>query len=221
MRAVALIGRPADVALVRAATAIGDTVALTARDEETARPLLAAARAAGAKRLVRVWDPALETTDYLGLAYALAAAVRASGELATTTVILAGDRGRCVIGPAVAERLSIPLLGRALGVELRDGKVVARRCGRDVVRSYSATPPALVCLTLDGSAGTAAAPGDVDDVESWTLSKVGLSAAELSYRKHFAPTPALAPTPEARRFDSIESLLERLRAEGLVRGGEG
>lgn len=224
MRVVALVGRPADLALVHAGAAVGETVALTARADETAGPLLAAARAAGAQRLVRVWDPALETTDYLGLAYALAAAVRGLGEPPTPTLILAGDRGRCVIGPAVAERLSVPLLGRALGVELRDGKIVARRCARDVVRTYAAPPPALVCLALDGdsTAGAAREPaGAGDDVERWTLSKVGLSAAELSYRKHFALHAATAPTPTARRFDSVEALAARLRAEGLLRGEPG
>lgn len=225
MRVVALLGRATDLALVRAGVAVGETVALTARGDEAARPLLAAARAAGARRLVRVWDPALDTTDYLGIAYALAAAVRAIGEpAASPTLILAGDRGRGVVGPAVAERLGIPLLGRAVSVELREHKVVARRRGRDVLRSYAASPPALVCLTLAGEDETLSKSGtdlNVDSVENWTLSKVGLSAAELSYRKRFAPKPAMAPTPRARRFDSVEALAARLRAEGLVRGGNG
>jgi hypothetical protein len=246
VRVVALIGRAPDLALVRAGVAVGETVALTARGDEVARPLLAAARTAGAKRLVSVWDPALDTTDYLGIAYALAAAIRAIGEpAATATLILAGDRGRAVVGPAVAERLSLPLLGRAISVELREQKIVARRRGRDLVRTYAAAPPALVCLASDGD-GVAPVGGDrrgersepkslprdsaegdagvdrsLDAIENWTLSRVGLSAAELSYRKRFAPRPALAPTPRPHRFDTVEALAARLRADGLLRGGRG
>jgi len=97
---------------------------------------------------------------------------------------------------------------------------VAKRRGRDVVRSYAAALPALVCLVVDGDAN-AATSGDAGEVESWTLSKVGLSAAELSYRKHFATRPAKGPTPKPRKLDSVATLATQLRAEGLLRGMRG
>jgi len=49
-----------------------------------------------------------------------------------------------------------------------------------------------------------------------TLSKVGLSAAELSYRKHFATKAAKGPTPKPRKFPDAAALAAQLRAEGLV-----
>src|SRR5262249_2272519 len=107
-RAVALVRRAADVALVRAAGGLDPTAEVTAiavGPEAEVTPVLTAAGAAGARQLVRLWDPGLETTDYLGVAYTLAAAVKALGDpVATPTVLLAGDRGRGVVGPAVAER---------------------------------------------------------------------------------------------------------------------
>ena len=60
--------RPADAALVAAVKPLGDVVALCLASESEAQPVLAAARAAGAARLVRLWDPSLQTTDYLGIA---------------------------------------------------------------------------------------------------------------------------------------------------------
>ncbi|MGZ3408620.1 MAG: hypothetical protein ACXVAN_19350 [Polyangia bacterium] len=221
MRAIVLVKRAVDVALVRAARSLGgETIAIAVGAEADALPVLAAARAAGATRLVRLWDPGLETTDYLGVSYTLAAAVRAIGDpTATPTAIVAGDRGRGVVGPAVAERLGVPLLGQILTIEANEGKLVAKRRGRDVVRSYAAAPPALVCLLLDGEA-TQANAADAGDVDSWTLSKVGLSAAELSYRKHFATRPAKGPTPKPRKFADVAALAAQLRAEGLLRGAK-
>ncbi len=218
-RAIVLVRRAADVALVHAAAALGETTAIAVGAERDALPVLAGARAAGAARLVRLWDPGLETTDYLGVAYTLAAAIRALGDpTATPTAILAGDRGRGAVGPAVAERLGVPLLGQVLAVEIREGKLVARRRARDVVRSYAAALPALVCMIVDGDAPRSA--GDAGEVESWTLSKVGLSAAELSYRKHFATHPAKGPTPKPRRLPDVGALAGQLRAEGLIGGAK-
>ena len=227
MRVVVLVRRPADASLVAAVKGIGEVAALCVGPEAEARPALAAARAAGAKRLVRVWEPALETTDYLGIAYALAAAVRAIGDpAAAPMLIVAGDRGRGVVGPAVAERLGVPLIGQVLGVEVRDGKIVAKRRGRDVVRSYGAAPPALVSMIVDaaaayavGDAGEPRERSEPIEMESWALTKVGLSGAELSYRKHFRPQPVKGPVPSPRRFADAAALAARLRADGLVRGG--
>ena len=227
MRAIVLAKRAADVALVSAAAALGETTAIAVGSEADVMAVLAGARAAGATRLVRLWDPGLETTDYLGVAYTLAAAIRALGDPAESpTAILAGDRGRGVVGPAVAERLGIPLLGQVLSLALDGDKLVAKRRGRERVRSYAAALPALVCVLVDDgeSAPAAAQASEAGEVESWTLSKVGLSAAELSYRKHFASKPAKGPTPKPRRFDDVRALAAQLRAEGLVggerRGGE-
>src|SRR6185312_8100286 len=128
MRAIVLAKRPADVALVSAAAALGETTAIAVGSEADVLAVLAGARAAGATRLVRLWDPGLETTDYLDVAYTLAAAIRAIGDPALSpTAILAGDRGRGVVGPAVAERLGIPLLGQVLSLSLADDKLVAKR----------------------------------------------------------------------------------------------
>jgi electron transfer flavoprotein alpha/beta subunit len=221
MRVVALVHRLADICLVRAALALGETVVISVApldDERTT--LLAAARAAGAGRAVQLWDAALAETDYLGLAHTLAATVRlAFGDLAAApTVVLCGDRGRGCIGATVAERLGIAHLGQVLSAEERDGRLVARRRLRNLVRLYAATPPALLCLVTDVDA--AAAPHEVrltrDAIETWSLDQVGIDGNELLHRRAMCPTPAFGPAAQARPFADAETLAARLRADGLI-----
>jgi electron transfer flavoprotein beta subunit len=220
MRSLALVRRAADLALVRAGATLGECRALALLPPDEARPLLQAARHAGAVQAIHMWDAALESVDYLGVATALAAIVRATARDLAATAILAGDRGRSAVGPALAERLQLPLLAQVIGVE-RDGeRLLARRRFRGVLKLYAVTPPAVVCLLLDEAASTPA-PGESKaepkpEVESWTLERVGLTAAELIYRRRFLPHLSPGPEHKPRRLKDVRALLERLRADGLV-----
>jgi hypothetical protein len=50
-----------------------------------------------------------------------------------------------------------------------------------------------------------------------TLADVGISPAEVRWRKRFAPRPApAAPAPRPRVFNAPAELAERLVADGLV-----
>jgi electron transfer flavoprotein beta subunit len=221
MRAVALLRRAADLALVRAGVELGACTAIAVAPEAEARPLLAAARAAGATRALHLWDAALDGNDYLATATVLAAMVRtAAGDAALpATIVLAGDRGRGAVGPALAERMQLPLLGQVLGVA-RDGKrVTARRRFRGVVKLYAAELPAVVCLLLDDEATLPTAPPA--EIESWTLARAGLTAAELTYRKRFSPHPSPGPQRQPRQLADARALAERLRADGLLPPTEG
>jgi electron transfer flavoprotein alpha/beta subunit len=220
LRIIALVRGAADVALVRAGAALGEVVALAASpDGGAARALLAAARKAGARRLVRLWDPALDNADYLGLAWALAAATRAVADAtaaAAPALLLAGDRGRGAVGPAVAERLGIPSLGQVRGVEARGDRVVARQAGRDRVRLLAAKPPLLLCLAVDEAPELPPLDEPGEDIEHWTLAKVGVNPAELGFRRRFLPTPMPGPTATPRRLPDVVTLATRLRADGVL-----
>jgi electron transfer flavoprotein beta subunit len=216
MRAIALVHRAADLALVRAAASLGSCTAVAVAPDVEAQPLLSAARAAGAARVVQLWDGALEGNDYLAVATALAATVRSvAGDAALpATLILAGDRGRGAVGPALAERMQLPLLGQVLAIE-RDGKrVMARRRFRTVIKLYAAELPAVVCLLVDEN--TPLPPAPPLELEPWGLARVGLTAAELTYRKRFLPHPSPGPEKVARRLPDARALAERLRADGLL-----
>lgn len=225
MRTVALVHRRADLPLVKLAAQLGDTtVVAVAPPGDATEELLAQARADGAVRTIRIWDDAMEATDYLGVAYALSATIRAvMGDLGTPPVlVLCGDGGRGAVGPAVAERLSLPHLGEVVGVQAMEGRIVAKRRSGPVVRLYAGRPPLVLCVAqapadaaAPEAAGWTAAAGST---EVWTLGQAGLTAAELSYRKRFRPHPSPGPSPSPRVFADVAALVERLRADGLLTG---
>ena len=182
-----------------AAAALGCEAVAVAVGAEARRAAGARGRARrGATRLCACGIPASRRPTISASPTRWRPRLRAIGDpTSSPTVLVAGDRGRGVVGPAVAERLGVPLLGQVIAISLDDGKLVAKRRGRDVVRSYAAALPALVCLIVDGRAQAPRPAASAGEVESWTLSKVGLSAAELSYRKHFASEAGQGADAEA------------------------
>lgn len=219
MRACALVHRKEDLALVPHAAAIGETLVVAAAPAgEPADRLFGAARALGAGRLVRVWDESLEATDYLGVAYTLAATVRAAlGDLTEAgAVILCGDAGHGAVGPAVAERLGLPHLGGVIGLSVDGGRVVVRRREGAVAKLYAAAAPMVLCMRQ------AAPPPEqtaTAEPEVWAIGRAGLTAAELLPRRRFRAQPAPGPEASPRRFDDAAALARRLRDDGLVPGG--
>jgi electron transfer flavoprotein alpha/beta subunit len=222
-RAVVLAHHTGELHVIRLAVSLGETTVVAVMPPgEKADELFNQARDAGVTRCVRLWDDSLSSTDYLGVAYTLAATVRAvAGDLhAKPTVVLCGDRGRGAVGPAVAERLAVPHLGDVVGATITDGKLVVRRRSGLRVRMYAGKTPAVLCVAGESrpqvapeAAGWTAA---VAETEEWTLGKAGLSPAELGYRRRFKPHPSSGPTSAPRVFADAASLAARLRADGLI-----
>jgi len=234
MRALVLLAGREDLPLVPVGVSLGETTVLSLLpDTPEHEQILADARGLGAVRCVRLWDDSLSTTDFLGLGYTLAAAIKkAMGDLSEPpTVILSGDRGRGAVGPTVADRLQLPHLGDVLSVSVLDDRVVAkRRAQREgVVRLYAAKPPMVLQIrapaeikpaqtSSDEAAGWMEALG----TEAWTLADVGITPSELAYRRRFRPRTVAElgnrtpPISRPRIFASAAELLVRLQADGLV-----
>lgn len=225
--AIALIdGRDAPV--LELALKLGETTALAVGPPDLDQPL-ADALAAGAVRAVRLWEAALEDVDYLGVALGLAAVTQ---KLAATTgqVLVSGDRGRAAVGPAVAERLGMPHLCNVVDAAADGDRLKVRRRGDGVLRLYAAVPPIVLCAVLavdsspkarlaGGKARAArgkARPPALPEVEVWSLAQAGLTAGQVSYRRHFRAQPEPGPTQAPRLFGSAEELARRLRADGLL-----
>lgn len=103
------------------------------------------AMAMGADRGVHIDDPALNTADSLGVARALAAAVKAEG----IEVLFAGARAidddMQAVGPMVAEINGWAAVQIAGGVEIAGGKAtVKRKVGGGSIEVVEATLPAVI-----------------------------------------------------------------------------
>jgi electron transfer flavoprotein beta subunit len=210
MQVVALIHHSRDLVAARLAKRLGEVTAVAVAPEEP--QVLSALSATGAERTLRLWDEALEGVDYLGTALALAGAVRALGKV---QVVVCADGGTAAVGPAVAERLGWPHLGRVVDAAVENGRLVAKRRIGNSMRKLAAAPPAVLCVSEEPMGPLTAAAGDLK-LETWSLADAALTAAELTYRRSFRPQPAEGPTGEARRFANIDELVARLRADGLV-----
>jgi electron transfer flavoprotein alpha/beta subunit len=204
MRVLALVRRGRGL---QTALALGDTcaVALCRPGDEG---VLHAARAAGAARAVALWSDILADTDYLGLAQLAAATARHLGfDLVVTGT---GDRG--AVGPALADRLTLPHLTGVVDARIEGHRVIARRRAAGALRTYTAAPPALLCAI---GAPLAEAPAGTS-VERISLAQIGVSDAELAWRRRFALKPAPGPHPLPRAFPDAATLAARLAADGLL-----
>ena len=207
-----------DLGLVTLAAPLRETIALGCApldESERVDALLRRAVAAGATRAIRIVDPVIAGVDYLAIAHVLACAVRHLIEGAgspSRIVVLAGDRGRGAVGPAVAERLAITHLGAVQKVALDGERVLAdRRCGAELRRFVGTAP---VVLAIAPIPPCHAAAGDAT-IEALSLETLQITAPELQYRRRFRPTVGAGPMPRPHLVSNIEHLGDRLRRDGL------
>lgn len=215
LQVIALIEDARDLALVELARPLGEVIALAASAPPSAGPDVLAR--AGAARAVRVTDPVLADVDYLAIAHVLACAVRHLGGArpASSVVVLAGDRGRGAVGPAVAERLTLPHFGAVRRVEVRgEGTLlVDRACGAELRRFAGPPPVVLVCALPETDASSGTSPDA--QVEQIDLATLRITVPELQYRRRFRPAPGVGPRSRPHVVSNVELLGERLRRDGL------
>ncbi len=214
----ALLEDDRDLLLLARSEALGPVTTLTVASPELSEPLCRAALARGAEFTVSVWDAALEGVDYLGVAHVLACAVRnlCEARSATAVLVLAGDRGRGAVGPAVAERLSVPHFGSVEDVSLdKNGLHFSRRFGAQL-RSYRGAPSVVLGLAqrVAPVADLDATPVTAQTLKSLDLAALGITSAELTYRRNFQPTDGPCPRQNPR-VTTADELAARLGRDGL------
>jgi electron transfer flavoprotein alpha/beta subunit len=208
-----------DLGLVTMATSLGETIALSCApldDGARVDTLLRRAIGAGAKRAVRICDSVLVGADYLATAHVLACAVRhlidAPGS-PSSIVVLAGDRGRGAVGPAVAERLAVAHLGAVRRVSVEGERfLVDRQCGVELRRFVGTAPVVLAVAPVPPSDAAAASDASL---ESLSLETLQITAPELQYRRRFRPVVGAGPSPRPHLVSNVEHLVDRLRRDGL------
>ena len=186
------------------------------------------ALAMGADRAVLVSDEAAVGSDLLGTARALAAAL----ERETPDLVLFGqqalDSNGAVLWGAVADRLRLPLVSRAVDVSLDAGRVVAFRrgdVGRDTIEAPLPCAVAVSTASNEPRTPTFRQPKRAFDRphEVLSLAELGGTADEVGEAGRRTEVIALAvPTSgrDARRIvdagEAADELLEFLIARKLV-----
>ncbi len=81
----------------------------------------------GADRAIHIWDDALADTDSLGVAKALAAAVRDENFDVVFTGLMSDDANHALTGPMLAELLGIPHITAVVKTEFKNGEIEVER----------------------------------------------------------------------------------------------
>jgi electron transfer flavoprotein beta subunit len=157
------------------------------------------ALAMGADSAVHLMDPLFDTTDTLGTAKALAAAIKT---LAPFDLVLTGQQGvggdNSQIPGLIAEMLDLPQVTVALKIEVQDGKAMVEREVEGAHETWETSLPAVVSAqkglneprykNLKGIMAAKKKPLDVKDAAA-----LGLDAAALAPR---ATVAVLSLPPE-------------------------
>lgn len=125
----------------------GGKVTVICMGPPQAEEALRHALAMGADEAVLLSDPASRGSDTLATSYTLAQMVRKVGEfdlIVCGKQAIDGDTGQ--VGPGLAERLGIPQVTFAIGLEVADGKLRARRVLDDFFEVVEVRLPALVTV---------------------------------------------------------------------------
>jgi len=222
MKVVAMLGT-ADQAVLRIAQGLGEVTALAVSPDGAALSV-----AAGALPRVRLWDDALAELPPVGadreavLATVLAAAAR---RLEAQLFVIA-ETPIGYLGSAVAEQLNLSHVSQVVAAALGGGDSlnpqlrIVRRCLHGVQRLHGPAA-AVLCVVpaVDVVADPAAAgvpPAEAAPAETlWNLAEVGLTRPELPRPLVRVISPPQRTLFSPRPFENLESLVARLRQDGL------
>jgi electron transfer flavoprotein beta subunit len=131
---------------------VGGTVTALSLGEPEAQGAVKSAMGMGADAGVLVTDSALTGSDPFGVADILAKAIRKIGAPDLVLVgCVSGDTGDKVMGPLLAEELGLPCLTFVSRIEVREGKVAARRIVEDGYEVVEAPLPLVAGILSDDS----------------------------------------------------------------------
>ena len=233
--------RGALVAGLRIAAALGtDAIAIAAGPARREDRVLAMALRAGANRAVRLGAEGIDDLDYLGLAEALAAAVRSVGADLVTCGDRSLDERTGAIGPALAELLGYAHVTGVASVAVDGPHVLCERVGDGRRDKLAVKRPAVLCVRPPRASdveresndtpnpfGPSPSPSPTSRNRSRTApqaidalepDEVGLDMRRLAPRKNTGGR--LRPVrggKQATILSSAAELVARLEAEALIR----
>jgi electron transfer flavoprotein beta subunit len=159
--------------------------------------------AMGADEAILLCDGAFRGSDTLATSYTLAAAVRKIGEVDLILCgkqAIDGDTGQ--VGPGLAERLGIPQVTFAIGLEVADGKLRARRVLDDFYEVLEVKLPAVVTVVKQINEPRFPAMRNLlkakrAPITTWTLADLEADATQTGFDG--SPTQVITVWPPAKK----------------------
>lgn len=211
MKILAVLGG-ADAGVLELAATLGEVVALVVAPQPTALY-----QASSAAQRVHLWDAVLaETvTPSSDGEMVLAAVIAATARRLSTQLVVVSETPRGLLAAAIAEQLALPHISHVLGAELLSDPAqplrISRRCLHGV---QTLRGPAMAVLEVFAKSSSLSPQAELA-VETWGLAEVGLTAVELPRALLRPVLPAQHTSFPAKRFSSLEELVEQLRQDGL------
>jgi len=212
---------------LRMKEAKGGEVILVSLGPDRVQSALRSGLAMGADAAVHLKDPAFDAADTLGVARALAAAIKG---LAPFDIVLTGQQGvggdNAQIPGLLGELLDLPQVTMAVKVELQDGKAAVTREIEGAHETWETALPAVVSAqkglnepryaSLKGIMAAKKKPIDVKDAAG-----VGLSAADVAAKTRVVGLELPPPRPPIRMVEGdtdtqVRELLRLLHEEAKV-----
>ncbi len=205
----------------------GGAVTLVSAGPARSVEALRAGLAMGADAAIHIQDPALDGADHIALARVLAAAIAQVPHDLVLCGKLATDDNASIVGPAIAEFLSLPQVTAVTKLELGEGSATAHRELEGAVEILRVLLPAVITVERGiNEARYPSLPGIMKakrtPITTKTVADLGLdvSAATASRVELLGLTPP--PKRQAGRLiqgepaDAVKELVRALHEEAKV-----
>ena len=128
----------------------GGKITAVSLGEPEAQGAVKSAMGMGIDAGILVSDPVLTGSDSFGVAHVLAKAIQKIGPTdLVLTGCISGDTGNKMVGPLLAEELGVPSVTFVSRIEVRDGRVLARRIVEDGYQLVEARMPVVATILSD------------------------------------------------------------------------
>ena len=228
MKTVALIGESPS-GCVRLAAQLGECTAVVVGADAQAR--LAQAHSDGATELIQIWDESLGELEREPLAKELmwTAVLSALARKLETRFFVVPETSYGWLGPALAEELDLPHLSGVLSAEVAKNistseaaaykglpmLIVRRRCLQGVQKLRGPAVGVMCLLPRGATPSQASSPSSKLSIDKWDLARLGLGPVDLPRPLLRLVVPERRQELSGRTFDSLVTLAERLRQDGL------
>jgi len=209
----------------------GEVIAISMGPPQ-AEEALRHALAMGADQAILLTDPAFRGGDTLATSYTLAAAVRKLGEVDLIICgkqAIDGDTGQ--VGPGLAERLGLPQVTFAIGLEISDHRLRARRVLDDFFEIVEVRLPAVVTVVKQINEPRYPSMRNVlkakrAEVAKWSVAELEADTSQTGFDG--SPTTVIKVWPPERRSggrrlegpveEVVDTLAEAIKELNLAAG---